>query len=93
MTRGAYNQELADRVRSAVAAFQAGDADLDEIQATLQSAISLVERDGSDVGDVLRTAEADLEEIRFTRLLDEQRPAAIFRLDELLDQLEDGTDA
>jgi hypothetical protein len=38
---------------------------------------------GSGVAEATRRAEADLEEIRFTVLLDEQRPAAVFRLDAL----------
>lgn len=46
-------------------------------------AIPLFENDGSGIADFVRLAEADLEEIQFTALLDEQRPAAIFRLDAL----------
>lgn len=92
MTRSTYNEGLVDRVRNAVVAFQIGDLDLDGIQATLESAISIVERDGSRTADVIRAAEADVEEIRFTRLLDEQRPEVVFRLDQLLAEFEEDTD-
>lgn len=91
MTRSTYNEELLGRVRDAVGAFLAGDLDLDDIQAVLQSALSLMERDGSGADAAVRAAEADVEEIRFTRLLGEQRAAVVFRLDELLEQL-DATD-
>ena len=36
----------------------------------------------------MRRAEAEVEQIRFTQLLDEQRPAVVFQLDELLGALE-----
>jgi hypothetical protein len=40
----------------------------------------------------MRLAEADLEEIQFTTLLDEQVPAAIFRLDGLRASIEGSAD-
>jgi len=64
-----YNQGILAKLRGSVTAFAAGELDLDQIQAELQSSLGL------------------LEEIRFTRLLDEQRPAVTFRLDELLETL------
>jgi hypothetical protein len=45
--------------------------------------LALLERDESGAEQAVRLADADGEEIRFTKLLDEQRPAAVFRLDEL----------
>lgn len=87
MTHSVYNQEIIDRLRAAIVAFQSGAADLDGVQSSLQSALSLLENDGSGVADLVRRAEADVEEIRFTRLLDEQHPEVVFRLDELLGKL------
>lgn len=49
----------------------------------LQSALAALENDGTAVVEVVRLAEADVEEIRFTRLLEEQRAAIILRLEEL----------
>jgi len=82
-----YNQGILAKLRGSVTAFAAGELDLDQIQAELQSSLGLLENDGSGVADLVRLAEADVEEIRFTRLLDEQRPAVTFRLDELLETL------
>lgn len=79
----AYNAGVAARLSTAIQDFDAGLLSLAEVQSALQSAIPLFDDDGSGVADFVRLAEADLEEIQFTVLLDEQRPAAIFRLDEL----------
>ena len=67
--------------------FIVGELDLDEIQSALQSAFGLLENDGSEVAEAVRLAEADVEEIRFTRVLDEQRSAVVFRLDQLVRRL------
>lgn len=82
------NVSIADSVLVAIAEFESGVSMIREIQAFLQSAIPRFENDGSGVADVVRIAEADLEEIQFARLLDEQRPAAIFLLEQLKDELE-----
>ena len=87
MSVSSYNQSVLTRIHEAVTAFASGELDLDQIQSTLQSSVGLLENDGSGVTDLVRLAEADIEEIRFTRLIDEQRPAVIFRLDELLEAL------
>jgi hypothetical protein len=84
MTLNGYNLDLLGRLRASVQEFMTGTLGLDEIQAALQSTLRLLENDGSGVAEALRLAEADVEEIRFTRLLDEQRPAVVFRLDELV---------
>ncbi len=84
MSVSEYNQTLLDRLRSTASSFVAGELDLDQIQAALQSTLDLLENDGTGAANMVRLAEADVEEIRFTRLLDEQRAAVIFRLDELL---------
>ncbi len=84
MTMNRHNAEVLDRLRSSVISGRAGGADLDGIQSALQSAMQLFENDGSSLAELARLAEADVEEIRFTRLLEEQ-PAAVFsRLEEFL---------
>lgn len=87
MISGEQNRQVSDRLRASIAEFTAGQLDLDEIQSALQSAISLFENDGSGIVNQLRLTEADIEEIRFTRLLNEQRAAVIFRLDDLAAEL------
>jgi hypothetical protein len=87
-----YNAQVAQDVLAAIGGLEAGSLTLGDTQAALQSAISRFENDGSGVANAVRLAEADLEEIQFTTLLDEQRPAAIFRLDELRTAIEDATD-
>ncbi|WFE98580.1 hypothetical protein [Micromonospora sp. WMMD964] len=75
-----YNAKIAARLNAAIRDFETELLTLDEIQAALQSAISLFENDRSRVSELVRLAEVDLEEIQFTVLAAEQRPAAIFRL-------------
>lgn len=87
MIHSTGNQSVLDRLRESIGTFIAADGDLDQVQAALQSAMALLENDGSGVGEAVRLAEAVVEEIRFTRLLEEQRPAVTFRLDELLAEL------
>lgn len=89
MRKDDYNADIARAVLTAIAELEAGGLTLHEVQAVLQSAIPRFENDGSGVETAVRLAEADLEEIRFTRLLDEQLPAAISRLDELRAAIED----
>lgn len=92
MSLSDYNRGLLEQLRESTAAFNAGNLDLGQIQAALQSTYSRLENDGSGVADLVRLAEADIEEIRFTQLLDEQRAAVAFRVDALLDALpEEGT--
>lgn len=88
-----YNAAVAQEVLAAIAGLEAGTLGLDDTQAALQSAIARFENDGSGVANAVRLAEADLEEILFTTLIDEQRPAAIFRLDDLRTAIEGATDA
>jgi hypothetical protein len=63
--------------------FTRGRLGLEDVQGRLQSSLNLLERGAGSLHDDVRLAEADLEEIRFTLLLDEQRSAAVFRLDPL----------
>lgn len=93
MKMNEYNAEVAQDVLAAIAGLEAGTLTLGDTQAALQSAVARFENDGSGVAKAVRLAEADLEEIHFTTLLDEQRPAAIFRLDELRAAIEGAADA
>lgn len=93
MTMNDYNAALIQGVLAAIAGLEQGNLALSEVQAVLQSSIQLIENDGSGIGAAVRLAEADLEEIQFTTLLDEQRHVAIFRLDRLRTAIEDASDA
>jgi len=88
MKMNEYNATVAEGVLAAIAELEAGTRTLGEVQAILRSAIPRFENDGSGVADAVRLAEADLEEIQFATLLDEQVPAAIFRLDDLRTAIE-----
>ena len=87
MSPNEYNRVLLGGLRASVQGFIVGELDLDEIQSVLQSALGLLENDGCEVVEAVRLAEADVEEIRFTRVLEEQRSAVVFRLDQLVMQL------
>lgn len=82
-----HNQGLVTRLIRDIDRFMSGEIELGEMQSQLQAALTLFERDGSTAGEAVRLAEADVEEILFTKLLDEQRPAAVFRLDQLREAL------
>lgn len=87
MSLNDHNRSIVEKLRRSVTAFVAGTRDLDEIQAALESVMHLCEDDGTGIADAVRRAEADIEEIRFTRLRGEQRSAVTFRLGEPLDTL------
>ncbi|PZF79456.1 hypothetical protein [Jiangella anatolica] len=87
MTVNDNNRGILGRLRQAIEAFHSGEIGMDDAQAMLRSSADLLENDGSGATELVRLAEADIEEIRFTRLLDEQRPAVAFRLDALLESL------
>src|SRR3954462_15867089 len=67
------NARVGARLRGTIAAFHAGAADLDAVVGSLHSALDLVENVGVVVSELDRHVEAAIEEIRFTRLLGEQR--------------------
>lgn len=77
------NTLVLGRLVESIDEFVSGGIEIDDIQSRLASSLALIEMDGSSVEHSIRVAEADVEEIRFTMLLDEQRPAATFRLDDL----------
>ncbi len=88
-----YNAAVAQDALAAIAGLEAGTVTLGDAQTVLQSVIQRFENDGSGVANAVRLAEADLEEIQFTTLRDEQVPAAIFRLDVLRAVIEGAIDA
>jgi hypothetical protein len=88
----AHNQQVVTRLTAAIAAFHDGALELGEVHSALESALALLENDGSNVRDVVRGAVADVEEVRFTRLRDEQRPEVAVRLDALLDDLDSASE-
>lgn len=90
MTPSEQNQRVLGRLRASFSEFVGEEIDLDAFQSAVQAAISLLENDGTGVAEAVRLAEADIEEIRFTRLLGDQRSAVIFRLDELMSEPPDG---
>lgn len=81
------NRTVVSALLDAIDGFVAGELDIPDIQTRLQSGLGLLERGLGDVSSAIRAAEADLEEIQFTMVLDEQRPAAVFRLNSLRGQL------
>jgi hypothetical protein len=84
------NSRILTRLVDSMDAFIRGEIELEDIQARLQSAEGLLERDTPNFIQAIHLAEADLESIQFTMLSDEQRPAAVFRLDELRASITDG---
>ena len=93
MTQTSHNRVLVDHLRAAFAAFEAGDLDVDAIQAALQQAMTLLERDGFHTSRAVQLAEADVEEIRFTRAGPQQRPEVLRVVRELLASLPGSSDA
>lgn len=84
-----YNVGVLTRLIHAIDDCQKGEIEIDDMQARLQSALTLLETAGDAARHAVRLAGEDLEEIRFTMLLEEQRPAAVFRLDDLRATLSD----
>lgn len=80
MTVNEYNSRILLDLLANATAFEMNELTVGEIQASIENAITLVENDGSGVAELLRGTEADLESIRFTRLQQEQRPAALARI-------------
>jgi hypothetical protein len=60
---------------------EAGRSSIAEVQQQLEANALTLDRSAGDLVQALRAVDADLEEIRFAMLLDEQHPAAVFRLD------------
>ena len=93
MTMSAFNTTVIKGLLTTIRGYESRSTTLDEVQAALQSALPLLENDASGVAEAVRQAEADIEEIQFAVLLDEQRPAAILRLDEFRVMVQTASDA
>jgi ABC-type phosphate transport system auxiliary subunit len=59
----------------------AGRSDIADLQQRLEANSSALDRSYEPLNSQLRSLDADLQEIQFTMLQDEQRPASIFRLE------------
>lgn len=83
------NQTLLLETAGAVQAFSDGRTDLDDLQAKLQSVMTLLERtdDVAEVAKVIANVEGDLELIRFTVFGDDVHPAVMAALEPLLPHL------
>jgi hypothetical protein len=77
------NKKVLTSLITSIDTFTRGEMDLEDIQARVRSASTLLERDTPDLSDELRQAENDLERNEFLTPLDEQRPAAVLLLNEL----------
>jgi hypothetical protein len=75
------SRQILMAINSAIDSFVAGHSDIADLQAQLEANSSALDRSHEPLNSELRSLDADLEEIQFTMLKDEQRPAAIFRLD------------
>lgn len=71
----------------AIDSFVSGLGDIADLQSRLEADASALDTSFDYVTRELRGLDSDLEEIRFARLLDEQRPAAILRLDPVRESL------
>jgi hypothetical protein len=68
------NKKVLTSLITSIDTFARGEMDLEDIQARVRSASTLLERDTPDLSDELRQAENDLERREFLTPLDEQRP-------------------
>ncbi|WP_163511244.1 hypothetical protein [Fodinicola acaciae] len=76
------NRLLADALNT-IALFERAEVEIAEMQRTLVAIGGALDSTYGSLIREFRQAEADLEEIRFGMLCDEQRPAAILRVDKL----------
>lgn len=88
MRMNEHNTALAGRLLRDILAFDSGDSTIDAVHSQVQSSVAVFDNDGSGVASLVRLAEADIEEIRFTMIDVEQREAVRVRLQELREELE-----
>jgi hypothetical protein len=84
------NRQVLQTVADSIAELMEGRTGVFEVQAQLQQGMGLLEREpgSAEIAAALRAAEADLEAIQFTTLLEKQVPSAIARLGPLRDAIE-----
>jgi ABC-type phosphate transport system auxiliary subunit len=68
-------------ISSVIDDFIAGRSDVADLQQRLEANSSALDRSYEPLNSQLRSLDTDLEQIQFTMLKDEQRPAAMFRLE------------
>lgn len=78
-----YNARMLRAIIEELASWESGGRGISEIQPLIESTATLLERDGSGAAELLRSAAAELESIRFTRIDAEQRIAAVARMSRL----------
>ena len=83
------NHSLLQETAATVRDYTEDRADLDALQAKLQSVMALLENtdDGAEVARIIRNVEGDLEFITFTVFGDEVRPAVLSALKPLMPHL------
>lgn len=81
------SQAILARLVSTIDNFISGQYQIGDLQAELDASRSALDRSYGELVRELENLEADLEEIRFSRLLDEQRPAAILKIDRVRESL------
>jgi ABC-type phosphate transport system auxiliary subunit len=75
------SRQILAAISSAIDDFISRKSDIADLQAQLEAQSSALDRSYEPLNSELRSLDADLEEIQFTMLQDEQRPAAVFRLE------------
>jgi ABC-type phosphate transport system auxiliary subunit len=75
------SRQILMAISSAIDDFMSERSDIADLQERLEANSSALDRSYEPLNSQLRSLDADLEEIQFTMLKDEQRPAAIFRLE------------
>jgi ABC-type phosphate transport system auxiliary subunit len=75
------SRQILMTISSVIDDFIAGRSDIADLQERLEANSSALDRSYEPLNSQLRSLDADLEEIQFTMLKDEQRPAAVFRLE------------
>ena len=83
------NQTLLQETAAIVRDYVDGRAEVDSLQAKLQSVMALLENtdDGVEVARIIRNVEGDIEFITFTVFGDEVRPAVLSALEPLAPHL------
>lgn len=87
----AANLDVLTALRGHIAEFEAGAGDVPTIQSHLQTTMTLLEREASGsggTGELVRSAEGDLEIIQHATLRAGHRDRALTRLRQLLAELE-----
>jgi hypothetical protein len=75
------SRAILENIIGTIDGFISGQCEIAELQGRLEADASALGRSHYELVNELQRLDADLEEIRFARLRDEQRPAAVLRLD------------